>query len=347
MISDRENWLRTVEFRRPEWIPAWVGLSQLIWKTHRERLEEVVLRHPILFPGFKAGSVDFDAPYPPVYREGEFRDNWGCLWHTASGGLEGQVVEHPLADWAALDSYRPPDPRAKSERGERDWKEIAASVARTKAAGGLVWGDGERLFDRLYFLRGFENLMVDIATDDPHLPRLVEMLTEHEMALLDLWRPLQVDFMGFHTDIGTQQALMISPAKFRKYLKPMFKTLFQSCRQAGTHVSLSSDGKLLEIVDDLLECGVSTHDPQVRANTLDGIARHYKGRLCAIVDLDRQMFPFCTPDDIRRQVEEAVVKVGSPAGGIMLAAQVYGDDIPVENIEAISAALEEFRLYYA
>ena len=56
----------------------------------------------------------------------------------------------------------------------------------------------------------------------------------------------------------------------------------------------------LTSLDDLLECGVSVHDPQVRANTIDGIAAHYKDKLCANVDLDRQMFPFCTADDIRR-----------------------------------------------
>jgi uroporphyrinogen decarboxylase len=152
-----------------------------------------------------------------------------------------------------------------------------------------------------------------------------------------------VDVIGFHTDIGSQKALMISPAKFRRYVKPMFQELFQTCRQAGTHVSLSSDGCLLEIVDDLIECGVSVHDPQVRANTIDGIARAYRGKLCANVDLDRQMFPFCTPDDIWQQVEEAVTKVGTPQGGLMLAAAVYGADVPLENIEALCAALEHFR----
>jgi hypothetical protein len=344
MITVRENWLRVVEFRSPEWIPVSLGFAPIVWRTYRERLEEIILRHPVLFPGHKEGSVDFDAPFGPVYREGEYyRDNWGCLWYNAQDGLEGQVVESPLADWEALESYQPPDLLTQTERGSRDWTAIAAAVAKQKEQGHLTWGDGERLFDRLYFLRGFENLMMDFATDDPHLPRLIEMLTEYEMQLVKRWLALGVDVIGFHTDIGSQKALMISPAKFRQYVKPMFKELFQTCRRAGTHVSLSSDGCLLEIVDDLIECGVSVHDPQVRANTIDGIARAYKGRLCATVDLDRQMFPFCTPDDIWRQVEEAVTKVGTPQGGLMLAAAVYGADVPLENIEALCAALEHFR----
>ena len=104
-MTDRENWLRAVRFEGPEWIPCGVGFAPLTWHTHREKLEEVVLRHPLLFKGFKPGSVKYDE-YGPVYREGEyFRDNWGCLWYNSIGGLEGQVVGHPWpigARWSRI-----------------------------------------------------------------------------------------------------------------------------------------------------------------------------------------------------------------------------------------------------
>jgi uroporphyrinogen decarboxylase len=193
----------------------------------------------------------------------------------------------------------------------------------------------------LYFLRGFENLMMDIATDDPHLPELIERLTQYELELVGLWLDAGVDVVGFHTDIGTQRALMISPAKFRRYIKPMFKTIFRKVRDAGALVALSSDGCLLEIVDDLVECGVNKHDPQFRANTLEGIERAYKGKMCIHLDLDRQMFAFCKPQDIRDQVREAVERLNSPEGGLMLLGQVYDDNTPLENIEALIAAMEE------
>jgi len=344
MISDRENWLRALEFRGPEWIPCGIGISPLTWHVHREKLEDVCLRHPLIFKNFKRGSVDFDN-FPPVYRKGEyFRDNWGCVWYNAVGGIEGMVVEHPLADWSALDTYRPPDPNRQSERGERDWDAIRKDVAERKKQGQLVVGDGERLFDRLYFLRGFENLMVDIATDDPHLPKLISMLLEYEMEQIGMWLELGVDAVGFHTDIGTQKGLMISADQFRKHIKPLFSTLFTACHKAGAHVCLSSDGNVLDIVDDLVECGVDMHDPQIRANTLDGIEKAYKGRMCINLDLDRQMWGFCTPDHIMHHVREAVERLDSAEGGLMVSASVYDSCTPLENIEALCVALEEYCL---
>lgn len=343
-MTDRENWLRAVEFRGPEWIPCSVGLGPLAWHTHREKLEDLVLRHPLIFKDFKPGSVDYDK-FGDVYREGEhFRDNWGCVWYNVHKGLEGQVVGHPLENWDALKDYQPPDPLIYSERGKRDWNKTRQQIAEDKRQGKLIWGDGERLFDRMYFLRGFDNLMIDIAADDPHLPALINMLLEYELKLVNLWLDIGVDVIGFHTDIGTQRALMISPAKFRQYIKPLYGKLFRTCRDAGVHVSLSSDGNLTEIVDDLVECGVSVHDPQIRAATLDGIVRAYKGRLCANVDLDRQMFPTCTPDDIRRQVEEVVERMDSPEGGLMVFGTMWDAEIPLENIEAMCVALEDYCL---
>ena len=339
-MTERENWLRAIEFRNPQWIPCSVTFSPITWQHLRKDLEAIVLRHPRLFPDFLPGSVEYDV-FPPVYRAREyFRDNWGCVWYNTIGGIEGVVVESPLADWDALATYRPPDPRLKHERGDRDWDAIRKNIGERRANGRLISGDGERLFDRLYFLRGYENLMIDIATDDPHLPALIDLLLQYELEVIDMWLPMGVDVIGFHTDIGTQQGLMISPDMFRKYIKPLYKALFAKCRDAGVHAYLSSDGCLLDIVDDLIECGVSAHDPQLRANTLDGIVRAYKGKLCANVDLDRQMFAFCSPDDIWKQIEQVVERMYMPEGGLMMQGSISDATLPLENIEALCDAIE-------
>jgi uroporphyrinogen decarboxylase len=349
MISERENFLRMLNFRTPEWIPCGVGFSLRTWHKYRERLEAVVLRHQRVISSFpewlRLPTREQWDRFPAAYREHErFRDNWGCVWYNTLGGLEGQVVESPLSDWSALDSYRPPDWRTLNEREPMEWDKYRRDLEERRLNGKVVVGDGGRLFDRLYLLRGFENLMLDFATDDPHLPKLIDLLLQHTLAWIKPSLEFGVDVMAFHTDIGTQKGLMISPAMFRKYVKPMFREVFQTCRRAGVHVYLSSDGRLLEIVDDLIECGVSIHDPQLRANTLDGIEKYYKGRLCINLDLDRQMFAFCRPDDIRRQVKECVERLYTPEGGLMLIGAVWDDLTPLENIEALCEALEEHCL---
>ena len=144
-ISQRENYLRMLGFRYPQWIPCSVGFAPLFWNRYRENLEQIVLAHPRIFPDYKVEDRDFYDDMPPVYRQGEtYRDNWDCLWLNVQNGLEGVVVEHPLADWSALESYRMPDPLVDVERGEekKDWEESAREVQESKASGKLASGNG-------------------------------------------------------------------------------------------------------------------------------------------------------------------------------------------------------------
>jgi uroporphyrinogen decarboxylase len=343
-LTHRENWLRAVGFGYPEWIPCSVSFAPLTWETHRQALERLCWDHPRIWPDFDPEDVIPDE-MPVVYRQGEYyRDNWGCVWYNIQGGLEGQVVGHPLADWSALDTYQMPDPLVWEERDRMpiDWAEIEQEVQERKDVSKLVWGGAGRLFDRLYFLRGWENLMMDLALEPPELTRLIDMLEANTTRLVEKWLQIGVDVVGFHTDLATQRALMISPASFRKHLKPMFCRIFQKVRSTGTHVYLSSDGHVLEIVDDLVECGVSVHDPQFRANTLEGIVKAYKGKLCANVDLDRQGFAFMTPREIREQIKQVVDQMAAPEGGLMVAASVWDTNTPVANIVAICEAMEDY-----
>lgn len=342
-LSDRENFLRTVEFRRPQWIPCRVSIMHATWHLYREALEALLLRHPLIFPGFKPGSVNFDG-FGPAYREGEYyTDNWGCVWFNIRSGMEGQVVKRPLADYSALAAYQVPDSLIYTERGRiGDWGDLQRSVETARNEGRLTGGGGDRFFERLHFVRGYENLMMDFA-DDPHeLHRLTTMILDNNMKLINKWLEIGVDVMGFGDDLGTQSATMMSPQHFKKYLKPGYVRMFGACRAAGAHVRLHTDGHVLEIIDDLLECGVTILNPQVRCNTLEGIAKACKGSVCVDLDLDRQGFPFWTPQEVKAHIYQAVEMLGSPDGGLMLLGECE-PDVPLENIEAICEAFEEVR----
>ena len=339
---DRKNYLKAVEFRNPDWIPCSMSIFAAVRKKYGSELEDIMVKYPFIFGKYKKGMVKF-VKIDEYHKAGKYnRDNWGCLWYNTHGGYEGQCIEHPIADWKDFETYTPPDPLKFSERGKRHWFGKKFEVKASHKMGIIAGGSGERLFDRLYLLRGFSNLMMDIARKHEKLPSLIDMLTQHELKLINKWLKYGVDQISFHTDIGTQNRLMIHPKQFRKYIKPMFMELFQTCRKGGAHVYLSSDGYLLDIVDDLIECGVSIHDPQARANTIEGIAKHYKGKMCIDLDLDRQMYPFATPHQIKKHIKKAVDLLNSEEGGLMLKAEISDANVPLENIKAICEAFEEY-----
>lgn len=297
-----------------------------------------------------AGQRDYDNwDFGPAHRADEvFTDAWGCQWRSAIDGIEGVVINHPLSDWEALGDYEPPNPMVEGDRGPVDWAEIHQSIREAKrkgelTTGGLVHG---HLFMRLAYLRGFENLMLDMATDEPRLYKLIDMIAQHSLVIINQYLEAGVDVMSLPEDLGTQQSSVIGPTMFDKWIAPAYRRLIEPCPKAGTLVHMHSDGHIMDIMDELLACGVDIINPQDLLNGIDNIRDSLKGRVCIDLDIDRQkIVPYGTRQEIFGLIEEEIRKLGSPQGGLMLTVGFY-PPTPPENIDAVCEAIEQFRTYW-
>ncbi len=339
-----ENFLRAIEFRRPEWIPCAVSIMPATWVKYKEKVEKIVLGHPKLFPHYKKGDFRKEK-LTRAYQKGRWKDVWGIGWDNIKEGLDSAPIEEeaPLRNWESLANYQAPDPLLFDWFGEKiDWGKRKNQLEQAKrernlASGSLVHGF---MYMWLYYLRGFTNLMMDIATEEPKLTKLIEMVLEYNLKLVNKWIEIGIDIIIFGDDLGLQNSLPISPVNWRKYLKPCYVKIFGACQDAGVYVYLHSDGHILEIIDDLIECGVSIVNPQIRANGLKGLEKIAKGKVCIHLDLDRQLFPFAIPAEIKSHIQEAVKRMSSEKGGLMINAECE-PDVPLRNIETICQALEE------
>jgi uroporphyrinogen decarboxylase len=318
----REDQIRSLTFTYPEYIPISIGVLPAAWIKYRGALDEIAARHPLLFG--EQAERDYDA-VSGRYVAGRHVDAWGCVWSNIKSGRDSIVTGHPVPTRAAVRQLKPP----QTDDGFPH---------------GFMWL-------RLADLRGFEEIMVDFAEEPPELQMLIDIVLAHnlrqgriKLAELEA-QGAQGSIVTFGDDLGMQTGLAIGPAKWRKYLQPCYQQIYRPFRDAGYYIYMHTDGHIFEIIPDLVDCGVQVVNPQIRANGLDNLARVCRGKVCVDLDLDRQLFPFCTPRDLDAHVREAVEKLGSPEGGLWLKAEI-GDDVPLENIEAICAALEEYRAYF-
>jgi len=337
-----QNYLKAATFRNPEWIPCALGILPAAWKQYGEKLEKILLNHPKLFPDYKKQTGEFGRVEGPGYTKGRFKDLWGCVWENIAEGLESMVVESPLSDWDALEHYHAPD-LDHFERGDKiDWNSTRTECEKAKVEGKLA-GTGVAhgfMYMRLFYLRGFENFMMDVALEEPKLDRLIEIVLNYNLEFVKKLIDAGTEAIYFGDDLGLQKSLPISPEKWRRYIKPCYRKIFGLCRDAGVLAYLHTDGHILEIIPDLIECGVNILNPQFRANTLDGLVRVARGRICLNQDLDRQMMPFASPAELEKHIRDIVDRLNLPEGGLMLLAEI-GPDVPLENVEAIADALEE------
>jgi uroporphyrinogen decarboxylase len=314
---------------------------------HGAALEEVVLAHPRVFPGYRKGSVDFAFPkmWNPLYELGRHTDCWGVVWNNIARGFDSQVAVHPLEDWDAFEEWkrRLPDPLRDGWFGPRPaWQDVERGLREAKDRGELAWGGGLAhgfFFMNLYYLRGFEDLMLDLASGEPRLKELIDILVGYSAAVIGKYLAVGAEIMSFGEDLGMQTALPVSPAMWRRVVKPAYEAMFGPCRDRDVPVYLHSDGHILEIIPDLIETGVRVLNPQIRANGLEGLRQVARGKVAINQDLDRQLFPFASPSEIEDHVGEVFEGLYLEEGGLMLLAEC-GPDVPLQNVDAICRAFE-------
>ena len=240
-----------------------------------------------------------------------------------------------LADWSALAGFRPPwklvrkrdFSHANSTCGESDLFMLSETTARP--------------FERLQFLRGTENLFVDIAYGTAELRRLLEMV--HEFYLEDIkgWCRTSVDGVFFMDDWGSARALLINPATWREMFKPLYKDYCEIIHAAGKLAFFHTDGNIEAILGDLVEVGVDAVNSQLFAMDIEELARTYKGKVTFWGEIDRQhVLPFGTSEEVRDAVMRVRRALEDGSGGVIAQCE-WGKNNPAANVRAVFEAWDE------
>ncbi len=79
---------------------------------------------------------------------------------------------------------------------------------------------------------------------------VVKILAENDARLILLW-----------DDYGFKNGLFMSPKNYRKYVFPWIKRICDAAYKRDCKILLHSDGDLMEIFEDIIECGVDVLNP--------------------------------------------------------------------------------------
>jgi len=321
-------------------------------KVLRQEEVDVIPRHLWALPGinmFRKGELDeVLGKYPnditsPVYKYGQgkkcrgnpsrvgvYVDAWGSVWHVGEDGVIGEVKEFPLAEWTALDTYKLPWELLE----EADMSDVNRSCAQSDKF--MLASTETRPFERMQFLRGTENLFMDLAYGVREVYKLRDMLHEFYSKEMEMWAGTDVDGVLFMDDWGTQKTLLISPELWREFFKPLYKDYCDILHKKGKFVFFHSDGNIELIYPDLIEIGIDAVNSQLFCMDIEKLGELYAGKITFWGEIDRQhILPFGTVDDVRNaviRVSEALIK-GKRTG--IIAQCEWGVKDPKENIEAV------------
>jgi len=269
--------------------------------------------------------------------EGEATDEWGCVWRRSEVQNTGQVVGHPIQDWAMIRDHPWPDPDAP-ERYRDFAQQLAGAEDRF-----VMFCFGNGIFERLHMLRGMSQTMMDFYRHPKEMHELIERILDHHLRVLRNCAKIASGRMhaaAMADDWGLQDRAFVSLKLFREFFKPRYQRWFDEIKAAGLHPWMHSCGRINDILEELIDCGlevINSQQPMVVG--IDEFSARFRGRICfeSIVDTQSTL-PRGTYDEIRAQAHELLEKWATPQGGFI--ASDYND------AEAIGVTLDRRRVMF-
>jgi uroporphyrinogen decarboxylase len=234
------------------------------------------------------------------------------------------------------------------------WEQLRerALVLRQQSNRALIIVAGCNLFEWGTFLRRIDNFLMDLATDQDNVERLLDALMEQHLATLE--KVCQAvgdiaDILRFGDDLGTDQGPFMAPKTYRKLFKPRHKILTEYVRQhSQMHTFLHSCGSIYRLMPDLIEAGYEVINPvQTTARDMEperlkkefGKDITFWGGGCDTRHILNNAKPQEVKDHVRKNVE-----ILAPGGGFVFnTIHNIMPDVPPENIESMYSALKDYR----
>ena len=273
-----------------------------------------------------------------------FIDDWGSGQVELDDGTWFPGI-HPLAEattFDAIERYPWPDMDDPSRVAH-----VHEAAARIRAESDFaVMATPWLLFplERAYAMQGLEHFLTNLALEpefaEALLRRIAALCTRLMGHFLDALGP-NVDIIKIGDDLGTEQSLLMSPAMYRRILKPIHAQYIAFIRErTRARVLFHSCGDVSALLDDFVDIGIDVLNP-VQTSTggladLGALKRRYGERLsfCGAIDTKR-VLPDGTPDQVRAEVRR-VIGALAPGGGYLLAAvHTIMNEVPPENILAM------------
>lgn len=310
-MNSKENFLAAIRFQSPEYVP----------------LGNEPIYHVFQFEG--------------NYRATDWTDHWGVQWQVGISDTVPFPVGNPLPTLDHLPDYRVPNPDdlLLTDALKDGLQHVDRKTRLVK--GELTY----LLFERAWAIMGMENFMTALVMNPVEMQEFLHSIAWYARQVFDRYLELGVDAIGFSEDLGSQRALMISPAMFRRYILPEYIYIFENALRAGKIVHFHSCGCIQAIVKDLVNIGVTILNPiQARANNLAAIKAETVGHMALHGGIDSALLVTGTPASIRAEVIR-VMGILKPGGGYICSPDQDLPGISPATIEALYSTARAIGRY--
>jgi uroporphyrinogen decarboxylase len=239
------------------------------------------------------------------------------------------------------------DSQPRIDYAVRHIKEYGRALKARGSKAGVACGYG-CIFQTLYeFVVGFDDFMVMCLEDRDLVEEMLEASTVHFTRLTRAMVEAGVDMVYPADDVAFKSGLFVRPELFREMWVPRMGRIIAPAVEAGVPVLFHSDGKIDDIVEDLVDMGVDGFFP-MDPYCID--YRDYKKRFGGVLALAGNIditFPLATgtPSDVERDVIAHMEVLKPGYGYIAGSSHSVVNYIPHGNFTAMINAIHRYGVY--
>ena len=326
-MTSKERVIKALKFDKPDRVPRdmWELPGANIYQPGstdkiREQFEIDFINPPVnrpKLPHMKGGQFE-----PGIYI-----DEWGCEFCNLQRGIMGEIKNPLLKNWSDLDKVKAPV--------ELLGKGMEEARTFYKSTDKFTLGLVTSIFERMQYIRGTQNLMMDIASQPPELFELQDIIFQFYLSETKIWCKSDVDGIVFTDDWGSQNSLLINPKMWCKLFKPLYKQFVEIVHNAGKFAFMHSDGYIFDIYEDLIDIGMDAINSQLFCMPIEEIGKNFAGKITFWGEIDRQhLLPHGTEREIRQAVRRVWENLSYNGGGVIGQFE-YGLETKPENAMAV------------
>lgn len=345
-MTSRERVLTAIAGEAPDRVP--VDFSANAATLERLMTDLSVESHADLLQALHVDIVDLRGVVDPIYcgpvpertvlPDGVTENFWGMRtkrMDTATGPEEC-YCDFILADCTTVDEL------AAHRWPTVDWFDFSDFSARLDDwSQYAIMASGASIWQHPTFLRGLDNLLVDMLAEPGIAAFMMDQFTDFYVAFFDRMFGIaegRIDILRIADDLAMQDRLMISPDQFDTFFAPRLKKLIDMAHSHGVKVMYHSCGAVVPLIEKLISLGADVLDPiQVTATGMDPakLKSDFGDRICLHGSIDTQyLLPTGSPEDVEKTVREMINVLG-PNGFILSPSHVLQTDVPTANIRAL------------
>lgn len=256
----------------------------------------------------------------------------GATWADEDDGLIKNKKDFENYNWM--------NPSKEDYSVFKDAKKILPEGMKIIATGG-------KIFTATWMLMGFNNFCISTIEKYDFVKKIFFKVGQIQFEIFK--KIIEFDTVGAFAaidDIAYTEGLMISAEILRENLFPWYKKMGEICNKKNIPFIYHSDGKIWEIIEDLLDCGFNAiHPIEPKAMSIEEVNDKYKGRLCLLGNIEMDTLIRGSEEDVKKLVLKNLKNIAPSGFYACGASNTITTPMPIANVKAMVDTVRKYGSY--